>query len=229
VKKTAVLFVDDDLDIQQAVGFTLESAGFDIYFADNGLQALEIWRSTVLDVIILDVIMPMMSGLHVCKIIRQKSSIPILLLTGRGREEDVVAGIEAGADDYVIKPLRPRELVARVQALLRRTNGHGHPSRKQLAYENLTLDLDAHRVIYRDKNIPVSPLEFQLLKYLMQNPGTVFSKEDLLQNVWGYVSTGSDMNMIEATVRRLRKKVEVDPSEPKYIKTVWGSGYRLGD
>jgi two-component system response regulator MtrA len=229
VKKATVLFVDDDLDIQQAVGFTLESAGFEVLFADNGLQALELWRSNPLDVIILDVMMPMMSGLHVCKIIRQKSSIPILLLTGRGQEEDVVAGMEAGADDYVIKPLRPRELVARIQAMLRRANGHGQSARKQLEYENLTLDLDAHRVIYRGKSIPVSPLEFQLLKYLMQNPGTVFSKEDLLRNVWGYVSTGSDMNMIEATVRRLRKKVESDPSQPKYIKTVWGTGYRLGD
>jgi len=170
-----------------------------------------------------------MSGLQVCKIIRQKSSIPILLLTGRGKEEDVVAGIEAGADDYVIKPLRPRELVARIHSLLRRAKGDGQPSRRKLAFDNLTLDLDAHRVIYHDKSIAVSPLEFQLLKYLMQNPGMVLSKEDLLRNVWGYVSTGSDMNMIEATVRRLRKKVEVDPSRPKYIKTVWGSGYRFGE
>lgn len=229
MKKATVLFVDDDLDTQQAVGFTLEGAGFEVVFADNGLMALEVWRSTALDVVILDVMMPMMSGLQVCKIIRQKSSIPILLLTGRGREEDVVAGIEAGADDYVIKPLRSRELIARIHSLLRRVNGNRQAARKQLAFDNLTLDLDAHRVVYRDKSIPVSPLEFQLLKYLMQNPGTVHSKEDLLQNVWGYVSTGSDMNMIEATVRRLRKKVEADPSRPKYIKTVWGSGYRFGE
>jgi two-component system response regulator MtrA len=229
VKKPTVLFVDDDLDIQQAVGITLETAGFEVVFAENGLQALEKYRTIGIDLIILDVMMPVMNGLQVCKIIRQKSSIPILLLTAKGIEDDVVTGIEAGADDYVIKPLRPRELVARIQALMRRSNGHGQPHRKKLAYDNLTLDLDAHRVIYRDKSIPVSPLEYQLLKYLMQNPGTVFSKEDLLHNVWGYASSGSDMNMIEATVRRLRKKVETDPSNPKYIKTVWGSGYRLGD
>lgn len=229
MKKTTILFADDDLDLQQAVGLTLEGAGFDVVFADNGLHALELWRTKSLDFIILDVIMPSMNGLNVCRIIRQSSEVPVLLMTGRGREEDVVVGIEAGADDYVIKPFRPRELVARIQAILRRTSLIPQINRRQLAFNSLTLDLDAQRVIYHDRSIPVSPLEFQLLKYLMQNTGIVLSKEDLLKNVWGYVSTGADMNMIEATVRRLRKKVESDPSQPQFIHTVWGSGYRFGE
>jgi DNA-binding response OmpR family regulator len=229
VKKTTILFVDDDLDLQQAVGLTLEGAGFEVVFSDNGLHALELWRTKSLDFIILDVIMPSMNGLNVCRIIRQSSDVPVLLMTGRGREEDVVAGIEAGADDYVIKPFRPRELVARIQAILRRVSLNPQMNRRQLAFNNLTLDLDARRVIYHERSIPVSPLEFQLLKYLMQNAGIVLSKEDLLKNVWGYMSTGADMNMIEATVRRLRKKVESDPSQPRFIHTVWGSGYRFGD
>lgn len=229
MRKTTVLFADDDLDIQQSVGFTLEAAGFEVVFADNGVQTLEMMRTTPVDLVILDVVMPRMNGLQVCKILRSNSDIPIVLVTGKGREEDVVAGIEAGADDYVVKPIRPRELIARVQALLRRSNGYKQNSRRKLAFDNLTLDLDAQRVIYREKSIPVSPLEFQLLKYLMQNAGVVLSKEDLLHNVWGYMSTGADMNMIEATVRRLRKKVEADPSQPRYIQTVWGSGYRFGD
>jgi DNA-binding response OmpR family regulator len=229
VKKTTILFADDDLDIQQSVGFTLETAGFEVVFADNGVQALEVVRTTPVDLAILDVVMPRMNGLQVCKIMRDSSSLPILLVTGRGKEEDIVAGIEAGADDYVIKPIRPRELIARIQALLRRSNGYKQYSRRKLAFDSLTLDLDAQRVIFREKSIPVSPLEFQLLKYLMQNAGIVLSKEDLLHNVWGYMSTGADMNMIEATVRRLRKKVEIDPSQPRYIQTVWGTGYRFGD
>lgn len=229
MKKTTILFADDDLDLQQAVGLTLEGSGFEVVFADNGLQALELWRSHSIDLVILDIMMPSINGLSVCRSIRQVSEVPILLLTGRGREEDVVTGIEAGADDYVIKPFRPRELIARIQALLRRANSYTQMSRKQIAFNNLTLDLEARRVIYHDRSIPVSPLEFQLLKYLMQNAGVVLSKEELLKNVWGYVSTGADMNMIEATVRRLRKKVELDPSQPRFIHTVWGTGYRFGD
>lgn len=229
MKKTTILFADDDLDLQQAVGLTLESAGFEVVFADNGVQALELLRSISIDLVILDIVMPMINGLNVCKKIRESSEVPIILMTGRGQEEDVVAGIEAGADDYVVKPFRPRELVARIQALLRRASGYAQLTRKQIAFNNLTLDLEARKVIYHDKSIPVSPLEFQLLKYLMQNAGVVLSKEELLKNVWGYMSTGADMNMIEATVRRLRKKVEVDPSQPRYIHTVWGTGYRFGD
>jgi len=224
-----ILFVDDDRDLQQAVGLTLEGAGFQVIFADNGLQALELWRTNPVDAIISDIVMPSLSGLNLCKLIRHSSQVPIILLTGKGNEEDIVIGFEVGADDYVVKPFRPRELVVRLQALLRRTNGRSSLSYRNLAFGQLTLDLEAHRVLYREKSIPVSPLEFQLLRYLMQNAGTVLSKEDLLRNVWGYMSTGADMNMIEATVRRLRKKVESDPSQPRYIQTVWGTGYRFGD
>ena len=224
-----ILFADDDRDLQQAVGLTLEGAGFQVIFADNGLQALELWRTNPVDAIISDIVMPSLSGLNLCKFIRHSSQVPIILLTGKRNEEDIVIGFEVGADDYVVKPFRPRELVVRLQALLRRTNSPSSLAYRNLAFGQLTLDLEAHRVSYRERSIPVSPLEFRLLKYLMQNAGVVLSKEDLLRNVWGYMSTGADMNMIEATVRRLRKKVESDPSQPRYIQTVWGTGYRFGD
>lgn len=229
MKQSTVLLADDDRDLQQVIGLILDDAGFEVLFADNGFQALEIWRSTAIDVVILDFNMPGINGIQACTMIRQKSLIPILIITGNTNEEYIVRGLEAGADDYLVKPIRPRELVARVQALLRRGSIQGVPDRRQLAFDRLILDLESRQVIYGGKSIPVSPLEFQLLKYLMMNAGVVLSKEDLLHNVWGYLSTGREMNMIEATVRRLRKKVETDPSSPQYIQTVWGSGYRFGD
>jgi len=227
-KQLRVLFADDDLDIQQAVCFVLEEAGMEVRFASDGVQALEIYHSTPVDLVILDVMMPMMDGLDVCQRIRLNSSVPIIMLTARGKEEDVVKAFEMGADDYIVKPFRPRELVARIQALFKRSV-HPGTTQKQLAFGNLMMDLEAHRVMYRDRNIQMSPMEFKLLRYLMENAGVVLSKEDLLQNVWGYPPSAGDMNLIEATVRRLRKKVEKDPSHPRYIKTVWGAGYRFGD
>lgn len=229
MKQSTVLFADDDRDLQQVIGLTLEDAGFQVLFADNGYQASEIWRSTAIDVVILDFNMSGLNGVQACRKIRQKSDVPILIITGNANEEDVVRGLEAGADDYLVKPVRPRELVARLQALLRHGSNQRVPDRRQLAFDHLILDLESRQVIYGGRCIPVSPLEFQLLKYLMMNAGVVLSKEDLLHNVWGYLSTGREMNMIEATVRRLRKKVETDPSSPQYIQTVWGSGYRFGD
>lgn len=223
-----ILFADDDLDIQQAVCFVLEEAGMDVHFASDGFHALELYRSTPVNLVILDYMMPMMDGLEVCQKIRQISPIPIIMLTARGREEDVVSAFEAGADDYIVKPFRPRELVARIQAVLKRASQE-EEARKLLAFGSLMMDLEAHRVVYRDRNIQMSPMEFKLLRYLMENAGIVLSKEDLLQNVWGYPPSAGDMNLIEATVRRLRKKVEKDPSHPRYIKTVWGTGYRFGE
>jgi two-component system response regulator MtrA len=223
-----ILFADDDLDIQQAVCFVLEEAGMDVYFASDGFHALELYRSTPVNLVILDMMMPIMDGLEACQRIRQVSTIPIIMLTARGREEDVVTAFEMGADDYIVKPFRPRELVARIQAVVKRA-AQDEEARKLLAFGSLMMDLEAHRVVYRDRNIQMSPMEFKLLRYLMENAGIVLSKEDLLQNVWGYPPSAGDMNLIEATVRRLRKKVEKDPSHPSYIKTVWGTGYRFGE
>jgi DNA-binding response OmpR family regulator len=223
-----ILFADDDLDIQQAVCFVLEEAGMEVHFASDGAHALDLWRAWTVDLVILDVMMPIMDGWEVCQYIRRQSNIPIIMLTARGREDDVVRAFKLGADDYIIKPLRPRELVARVHAVLRRINQQVDAF-KLLACGNLIMDLDSHRVTYRGQNVQMSPMEFKLLKYLMEHTGVVLSKEDLLENVWGYPPSAGDMNLIEATVRRLRKKVENDPSHPHYIKTVWGTGYRFGD
>jgi two-component system response regulator ResD len=228
-KSINVLYADDDIDMQQLVCLVFQQAGIEVAFSDDGRQALNIWRRNQFDLLILDVMMPLLDGLEVCRRVRRVSDVPIILLTAKGREQDVVDGFEAGADDYVIKPFRPRELVARVRAIINRIESQKAETRRRLAFESLVLDLDARRVIHRERNIQVTPLEFRLLQYLMQHAGTVLSKEDLLQNVWGYDDSAGDMNLIEATVRRLRKKLELDPSQPRFIQTVWGAGYRFGD
>jgi DNA-binding response OmpR family regulator len=223
-----VLFADDDLDIQQAVCFVLEEAGMEVHFASDGAHTIELWRAWHADLVILDVMMPILDGWEVCQLIRRKSNVPIIILTARGREDDVVKAFKLGADDYIIKPLRPRELVARIHAVLKRAQRHAD-DQTILECGNLIMDLESHRVTYWGKHVQISPMEFKLLKYLMEHAGVVLSKADLLENVWGYPPSAGDMNLIEATVRRLRKKVENDPSHPRYIKTVWGTGYRFGD
>lgn len=224
-----ILYADDDFDSQQSIYLVLEEAGMDVVFAENGIRALDLWRANSIDAVVLDVMMPEMDGLEACQYIRKESSVPILLLTARGKEEDILAGFNAGADDYIIKPFKPRELVARIAALLRRATGHPLPSRKQISYENIILDLESRCVIQKDRQVEISPMEFRLLKYLMQNAGNIVTKEDLLHEVWGYAASSGDMNLIEATIRRLRQKVEIDPSRPHYIQTIWGAGYRFGD
>jgi DNA-binding response OmpR family regulator len=224
-----VLFVDDDLDIQKLVGSILNNEGMQVIFADDGLQAIDVWRQNEVDLVVLDVMMPVLDGFETCRRLRRVSDVPILMLTAKGQERDVVQGFEMGADDYVTKPFRAREFVARIKALVSRYTRQEEQEREKLAYQHLVLDLKERRVTYWGKNIQVTPLEFQLLQYLMKNMGTVLSKEDLLRNVWGHVETVGDMNLIEAAIRRLRKKLELDPSSPEYIQTVWGTGYRFGD
>ncbi len=228
-----ILFVDDDTDIRELIRIVLPRAGFSVLLAENGLQALEMYSRNQVGLVILDIMMPNMDGLEVCRRIRQVADTPIILLTARGQEEDVVEGFEAGADDYIVKPVRPKELVARIQAILNRVERQREETPHNLIYKHLTLDLDARRVTYYGKNIPVTPLEFQLLQYLIERQGSVLSKEDLLHNVWGYAKAADDinldMNLIEAAIKRLRKKIESDPSRPQYIQTVWGTGYRMGD
>jgi len=226
-----ILFVDDDPVSRHLVEKMLQQAEMMPYLAQDGAQALEIWHNTPLDLIILDIMMPVMDGLETCRRIRRVSEIPIMMLTARGSEDDIIQGFEAGADDYLVKPFRPKELVARIRAILRRMSPMTTitPPENKLSYGDLTLDLTARRVTRRDEVIPVTPLEFRLLHYLLQRVGVVVSKEELFRDVWGYAMPSGGMNLIEVTIRRLRGKIEDTPDRPRYIQTVWGVGYRFGN
>lgn len=228
-QRTRVLFADNDPDTQKVVGDILEMSGIETLFASNGLQAIRIWREQPLDLIILDYLMPEMDGIETCQRIRQGSMIPIILLTAKGREEDILRGFQAGADDYIVKPIRTREFIARVNAILNRVARRPAPVERQLVFEDLALDPRARQVVMQDRRVYLSPLEFRLLHYLMMHPGMTISKVDLLYNVWGFCALAGEINFIEAAIRRLRRKIEPDPAQPKYIQTVWGSGYRFGD
>lgn len=223
-----VLCVDDDADTRYLLGMILEQIGLKALYAQNGIEMLSVWRKNRIDLIIVDVMMPEMGGLEASEQIRNISDVPIIILSSKGMENDVVRGFEIGADDYVVKPFRPKELIVRARALLTRSEFE-QQIQKQLAFDKLVLDLDAQRLTSKGKTIKLSPLEFQILQYLMQNIGNVVSKEDLLHDVWGYRDSAGDLNLIEAAIKRLRRKLELNPSEPQYIQTVWGVGYRFGD
>jgi two-component system, OmpR family, response regulator VicR len=228
IQRTArVLFADDEADARHLLQASLEPANIQVHLVENGLQALLKWQDIRFDMLILDVMMPEMDGLEVCRRIRRTSNIPIILLTAHGRERDIVAGFDCGADDYVIKPYRAIELVARIQAILKRTAPP--PLVPARWNDDIYLDHEAQRIVCRGRRIKVTPLEFRLMLYLMQNPGETITKSKLLQNVWGYLESGSEMNLIETAIHRLRNKIEPNPSRPKYIHTVWGAGYRFGE
>ncbi|MCK4725661.1 MAG: response regulator transcription factor [Anaerolineales bacterium] len=226
--KPRILFADDDPEIHKLIALVLQDEAYEIITADNGLQATEIWRSYPIHLVILDINMPVMDGLEACRWIRKRSDVPIMMLTALDNEQDIVNGLEAGADDYIVKPFRHSEFIARIEAIMRRSYRQDKSDNGRLFYDKLFLDMDARLLQLKGKTIQISPLEFRLLRYLMGNIGVVVSKEELLQNVWGYEVIANDLNLVEATIRRLRKKLEMDPSRPHYIKTVWGAGYRFG-
>lgn len=229
IKRPCILFADDDQDIQTIVSHIIRNAEMEIILAANGKQALEIWRSHPVDLVILDIMMPVLDGLETCRQIRAESNLPIILLTAKGQEHEIVEGFEVGADDYIVKPFRQKEFIARVKARLKPVS-HSN-SRLSTTFDNLTLELDSRRVSMQGKTIELTPLEFQLLDYLMRHPGIVLTKEDLFRNVWGYSKSVDDsdldLNLIEAAIRRLRRKLEDNPAQPRFIQTVWGAGYRF--
>ncbi|MCX6020519.1 MAG: response regulator transcription factor [Chloroflexi bacterium] len=227
MSQVTILFADDDRGVRELVRVTLERAEMKVIPAANGAQLIELWRAATGDLVLLDVNMPRMSGLEVCRYIRRISDIPIMMLTAMDREEDVVAGFEAGADDYITKPFRPNELIARIHAILQRASRPSRPWGSRLTAGELMLDIAGRQVTLRDQPVAVTQLELQLLQYIMQRPGVAVSKEDLFQNVWGYAMPVGGMNLIEAAIRRLREKIEDDPSQPQRIHTVRGAGYRF--
>ena len=222
---TLVLVVDDDQDLAEMLGIVLTGAGIDVEMVGRGDEALEAFRETNPDLILLDVMLPGIDGVEVCKQIRAESMVPIVMLTARGDTQDVVAGLEAGADDYIVKPFRhPSELVARIRTRLRRST---LPSTGQVSIGDLKIDMVAHEVTRAGKKILLTRLEFELLAALAKEPGRVFTREALLSEVWGYHHS-TDTRLVNVHVQRLRSKVELDPDNPEIVLTIRGVGYRAG-
>lgn len=221
-----ILVVDDEEPIADILEFNLKKEGYQVEIAFDGEAALAKAASFKPDLIILDIMLPKLDGWTVCQRLRQNSTVPIIMLTAKDEETDKVLGLELGADDYVTKPFSPRELLARVRALLRRAQSYrgteGNAS--ILTFGDLTLDLTRYEVTKRGKNIDLTLREFELLKFLALSPGRVFSRETLLEKVWGYDFYG-DIRTVDVTVRRLREKLEDDPANPAYVQTKRGIGY----
>jgi two-component system response regulator MtrA len=218
-----VLVVDDDDALREMVGLVLAGAGYEPVFAADGISAVEIFKDRNPDLVLLDIMLPGQSGIEVCKQIRAVSGVPIVMLTARGDTNDVVLGLEAGADDYVVKPHKGEELIARVKARLRPLPDDS----LVLQVGGLTLDPKTFEVQREGANLSLTPLEFKLLHTLASRPQQVFSREMLLEQVWGY-QYKADTRLVNVHVQRLRSKVEKDPENPKIVMTVRGHGYRAG-
>jgi len=219
-----VLLVEDDASIRETTALGLEAAGFRVTGAADGRGGLAEFRSRHYDLVVLDIMLPALDGLEVCRQIRRESQVPIVMLSARSDTLDVVVGLELGADDYVTKPFELAELVARVRAAIRRASAA--PAAERLVAGDLEIDPAAHRVRKDGTEVPVTATEFRLLLELARRPGQVFTRELLLERVWSYEYLG-DSRLVDVAVQRLRAKVEDDPSNPRIIGTVRGVGYRL--
>ena len=219
-----ILVVDDDTALAEMIGIVLRTEGYEPLFCADGAKAVEHWREQRPDLILLDVMLPGSDGIEICGKIRSESGVPIIMLTARGDTSDVVRGLEAGADDYIVKPFNPKELVARIRTRLRPTP---QATAEVLRIGDLLIDVDAHEVRRGSTPISLTPLEFQLLVALASAPQQVFSREMLLEQVWGY-HYKADTRLVNVHVQRLRAKVEIDPDNPKIVTTVRGVGYRAG-
>lgn len=222
---STILVVEDEESVRELVRMYLENEGFRVETASDGEEALNKARIDPPDLIILDIMLPKFDGWTVCKEVKKTSNVPIIMLSARTEEFDRVLGLELGADDYIPKPFSPREMVARVRAVLRRAGASPGASGRVLTYRNLTIDRDANRVTIKDKEIPVTPKEFDLLWFLACHPGRVYSREQLIAEVWGYDYMG-DARTVDTHVKRLREKLHAD-GDVTYIKTVWGRGYKF--
>lgn len=220
-----ILVMDDEERIRHLVRMYLESEGFTVEEAENGREGLDMFRKGNYELLIIDLMMPEVDGWRVCREVRQGSDIPIIMLTARGEEFDRVLGFELGADDYLVKPFSTKELMARVKALIRRTKGNFAGSNSTLVFGNLCIEKEKHRVMIGDEIITLTPREFELLYFLAKNTGRVFSREQLMETVWGYDFYG-DARTVDTHVKKLREKL-TDPNVRAMIATVWGVGYKF--
>ncbi len=222
---TRILTVEDDERIRTAVKLALEDEGWQVDEAATGEDALNAFTREAADVVLIDIMLPGIDGFDVCRSIRRVSDVPIVMVTARADTHDVVAGLEAGADDYLTKPFAPKELSARIRALLRRVRTTD-PGARHLVFDDLEIIPDEGVVRLADEEVHLTKTEFRLLVELGSNPGRVFSREVLLERVWGYGYFG-DGRLVDVHIRRLRTKIEPDPANPRYVVTVRGLGYKL--
>jgi two-component system response regulator MtrA len=220
----SVLLVEDDSRVRRVLRLALHDEGYDVGEASNGAEGLQSLRDNPPDVVLLDLMLPGKGGIDVCKEIRAESGVPIVMLTAKGDTIDVVVGLESGADDYVVKPFKPKELVARIRARVRRNEVPGSDT---LTIGPLTIDVAGHAVTRDGQPVSLTPLEFDLLVCLARKPWQVFTREVLLEQVWGY-RHAADTRLVNVHVQRLRSKVESDPENPEIVLTVRGVGYKAG-
>ena len=222
---TLVMVVDDDQDLAEMLGIVLTGAGIDVDLVSRGDEVMDVFRNNPPDLVLLDVMLPGLDGIEVCKLIRAESMVPIVMLSAKGDTQDVVKGLEAGADDYMVKPFRhPSELIARIRTRLRRTNAD---VLGLLTIGDLAIDVQAHQILRAGKQITLTRLEFDLLVALAKEPGRVFTRDALLSEVWGY-RYSTDTRLVNVHVQRLRSKIEHDAEHPEIVITIRGVGYKAG-
>ncbi len=230
VKKTTIVAADDDPQLLRLMTRNLEFEGYEVISVSDGQQALEQIEAQVPDLVLLDVMMPKMDGFSVCYRVREFSSVPIILVTARGQDQDKVRGLDLGADDYLTKPFSVDELLARVRAVLRRAHftatEQAQTLRTTISIGELTIDFGQHLVYMRGQEVPLTPTEYNIIAYLAQNAGRVVTQDLLLEYVWGSEYIG-ESHMLQVNINRLRRKLEVDPAHPRYILTKTGVGYLL--
>ena len=221
-----VLVVDDEKLIVKGIRFSLEQDDYEVSCAYDGEEALQMAKETEYDIILLDLMLPKLSGLEVCQQIRGFSNVPIIMLTAKGEDMDKIMGLEYGAEEYITKPFNILEVKARIKAILRRVSKPAQKEEqpKQIEVAGLKMDCEARRVYVNGKEINLTAKEFDVLELLVFNPNKVYSRENLLNIVWGYEYPG-DVRTVDVHIRRLREKIEENPSEPKYVHTKWGVGY----
>ncbi|NLP16569.1 MAG: response regulator transcription factor [Clostridiales bacterium] len=221
-----VLVVDDEKLIVKGIRFSLEQDGMEVDCAYDGEEAVEMAKKKEYDVVLLDIMLPKLSGFEVCQQIREFSSMPIIMVTAKGDDMDKILGLEYGADDYITKPFNILEVKARIKAIIRRSskNSVSANEHKTVEFDDMKIDCENRRVYIADKEVNLTVKEFDLLELMVFNPNKVYSRENLLNIVWGYDYPG-DVRTVDVHIRRLREKIESNPSEPKYIHTKWGVGY----
>jgi DNA-binding response OmpR family regulator len=225
IRLQTVLVVDDEESLCELMRVSLQRQGYRVLIAHDGAEALRQLAEHKLDLVLLDVMMPGMDGFTTCTEIRKLSDVPIVMLTALNRPDDIIAGFNLGADDYITKPFTFREVLVRIHAIMRRMSWNQvHEHGKGVSIADVVIDEDQHEVRVRGELVHLTPIEFHLLRYLMDTPDLVVSKEDLFRKVWGY-DVGGGTNLVEVAIRRLREKIEKDPSQPAHLVTVRGSGY----